>query len=87
MDEFDDSGNDSGTVDLISALGQAAASSFNTYEVANANPLNAALITGGSATTAQGSTTGVVSSLGGSTGLVILGIAALVAFFALMVRR
>ena len=81
-----DDDDDSGSLDLISALGTAAASSFTTYEVANANPLNAALITGGSATTAQGSTSGVVSSLGGSTGLVILGIAALVAFFALMKR-
>lgn len=71
MDEFDDS-SDGSTGDLISSLISNASSAYSTTVLANANPLNTALITGGSVSTPGGSVLGSSATLGGSTGLLLI---------------
>ena len=84
MDEFDDS---NGTSSLIASLAANATSAYETTAALNANPLNTAIVYGGTATTAQGTTASATpSSIGaiGSSGTVLLVIAvAAIAFFAL----
>jgi hypothetical protein len=84
MDEFDISGDgsQSGTADLIASLASNASQAYQTSVIANANPLNAALITGGTATTAQGTTASLAPSAIGASGIWLLLIAAIVIFFA-----
>jgi hypothetical protein len=75
-------GGGSGVTDLITALAGNAAGAYNTTVVANANPLNAALITGGNVTTAQGSVGASTLASSSSTWLLLLG-AVVVIFFAM----
>jgi len=83
-------GGGSGSGDLIEALAGAASNAYQTNVIANANPLNAALITGGSASTPYGSTagastltSGLFSGSSSSGGILLLIIAAIVIVFAL----
>ena len=74
MDEDDSSSTD----DLISALASNATSAYETTAALNANPLNTALLYGGTASTAQGTTSAssLTTSLGGSgTWLLLIAIA------------
>lgn len=77
-------GGGSGSGDLIEALVGAASSAYQTNVVANANPLNAALITGGTASTPYGSTASLAPSLTGSSGIWLLLIAAVAVIFIAM---
>ena len=78
-----DDGSDSGVSDLISSLASNATSAYETTEALNANPLNTAIVYGGTASTAQGTAGGATSvALGGLSGTAIfLIIAAVVAIF------
>ena len=59
MDEFDDSGSS----DLLSSLVSNATSAYETTAALNANPLNTAIVYGGTATTAQGTTARALGGL------------------------
>lgn len=84
MNEFDTSDDGSSTADLIESLAANATSAYQTTVVANANPLNAALITGGSAATAQGSAGGAtaLASMSSTGWLLLIGAAAVILFVA-----
>ena len=86
MDEFD--GSDSGfdTAGLIESLAGNATQAYETSAALNANPLNTALIYGGTAQTTQGyagsgSSLNAAPSIGGS-GLLLLLLAAGVVVYA-----
>jgi len=82
-DSASGAGGGSGSGDLIEALAGAASQAYQTNVVANANPLNAALITGGSASTPYGSTASLLpSSLGSGSGILLLIVAIVVIAFA-----
>jgi hypothetical protein len=62
MDDYGfDSGSDSGS-SLIASLAANATSAYETTQALNANPLNTALLYGGSASTSQGAAQGAPAS-------------------------
>jgi hypothetical protein len=78
MDDFFDNGG----ADLLSSLASDATSAYTTEAELNSNPLNTALVVGGTATTAQGTTASLApATLGGSSGLILLIVAVLAIFF------
>ena len=88
MDEFDSSDSGSGfdTAGLIESLANNATSAYETTQALNANPLNTALIYGGTAQTTQGYA-GSGSSLNaapsiGMSGFLLLLLAGGVVFYA-----
>ena len=77
---------DSGGGDLIASLADNATSAYDTSVIANANPMNAALLTGGYAQTPYGNTgfpASMSASMSGGTGIVLLIVAAIVILFAM----
>ena len=88
MDEFDygTDGSGGGITDLITSLANNATQAYETTQALNANPLNTALIYGGTAQTAQGASAAyaapVVPGIGGSGLLLLLGAAAVIIYAA-----
>lgn len=74
---------DAGGADLIGMLADNATSAYETSVVANANPLNAALITGGQASTPYGTTQSLLpASISGGSVWILLAAAVAVIFLA-----
>jgi hypothetical protein len=84
---FQDDGEDDGggTSDLLTSIFSDAASVTNTAIIANANPVNAAILTNTPLTTA--SATVGTSSLTSGTSLIWLLVAAVVVFFVVLSER
>jgi hypothetical protein len=88
MDEYDDDSGD-GTASLISSLASNATQAYDTTQALNANPLNTAILYGGTASTTQGySSAGSTASatLGASSGTILFLVAAGVLLFVLAKR-
>ena len=85
----DDGGDDFDTSGLIESLAATATSAYETSQALGANPLNTALIYGGTAQTQQGIVGSAVpaSLTSGSTGLLLLLLAGGFIAFALFRRR
>ena len=93
MDEFlpqdGSDGGDASASSLAQSIIGAVSGAYQTTVVANANPLNAALITGGAATTQAGSasgTTGLMASAS-STTWIIIALAVVIGLFAFANRK
>lgn len=80
----EDDNSDFSTSDLIASLADNATQAYETTQALNANPLNTALIYGGSAQTQYGSTVSATPSTvgAGSSGLLLLVLAVGVVIFA-----
>jgi hypothetical protein len=84
MDEFDDDSGD-GAASLIASLANNATQAYDTTQALNANPLNTAILYGGTASTAGGYASAGSSSvaMGASSGTILFLIAAGVLVFIL----
>jgi len=83
MDEFESTDDGGSTLDFISSLASNATQAYDTTAALNANPLNTALVYGGTATTAQGMVAGAINPTPTATGssLLLFGLAAAIIVF------